>query len=174
MGLLYGYRNSVEYLTGITAGFFFIMLLCAYASSTLLRLMPSVVPVLRIIGAAYILWLAINTARASYAFNGADQPPMGFKKGFLLQTLNPKVAVYGLTIYSTFLSSAADNLLALTLFALLFALAAFCATSTWTLCGAAIKKHLHQPRVRVRVNAVLVLLLVYTAIDLSGIAGMVG
>ena len=169
MGVLYGYRDTVKYLAGITVGFFFIMLLCAYVSSTLLNLIPSVEPVLRIIGAAYILWLAIGTARASYAFKDAGQPPMGFKKGFFLQTFNPKVAVYGLTLYSTFLSPAADNLFVLTVFAMLFALTAFCSTSTWALCGAAIRTHLHQPKVRLLVNAVLILLLIYTAIDLSGI-----
>ena len=169
MGVLYGYRDTVKYLAGITVGFFFIMLLCAYVSSTLLNLIPSVEPVLRIIGAAYILWLAIGTARASYAFKDAGQPPMGFKQGFFLQTFNPKVAVYGLTLYSTFLSPAADNLFVLTVFAMLFALTAFCSTSTWTLCGAAIRTHLRQPKVRLLVNAVLILLLIYTAIDLSGI-----
>ncbi|MDH3576034.1 MAG: LysE family transporter [Desulfobacterales bacterium] len=174
MGVLYGYRDAIKYLTGITVGFFFIMLLCAYVSSTLLKFMPSAEPVLRIIGAAYILWLAIGTARASYTFNSTDQSPMSFKKGFFLQALNPKVAVYGLTLYSTFLSSVADNLLVLTVFALLFALTAFCATSTWAIGGATIRKHLHQPRVRVLVNTVLALLLVYTAIDLSGIASLVG
>jgi len=174
MGVLYGYRDTIKYLTGITVGFFFIMLLCAYVSSTLLKFMPTAEPVLRIIGSGYILWLAIGTARASYTFNSTDQSPMGFKKGFFLQTLNPKVAVYGLTLYSTFLSSVADNLLVLTVFALLFALTAFCATSTWAIGGAAIRKHLHQPRVRVLVNAVLALLLVYTAIDLSGIASLAG
>lgn len=169
MGVLYGYRDTVKYLAGITVGFFFIMLLCAYVSSTLLNLIPSVEPVLRIIGAAYILWLAIGTARTSYAFKDAGQPPMGFKKGFFLQTFNPKVAVYGLTLYSTFLSPAADNLFVLTVFAMLFALTAFCSTSTWALCGAAIRTHLHQLKVRLLVNAVLILLLIYTAIDLSGI-----
>ncbi len=168
MGVLYGYKDTLKYLTGITVGFFFIMLLCAYVSSTLLNIIPSIEPVLRIIGAAYILWLAIGTARASYAFKDAGQPPMGFKKGFFLQTFNPKVAVYGLTLYSTFLSPAAENLFVLAVFALLFALTAFCSTSTWALCGAAIRTHLHQQGVRLIVNTVLVLLLIYTAINLSG------
>ena len=168
MGVLFGYRSTLQYLAGITAGFFFIMLLCAFVSSTLLKYLPSAEPILRIVGAAYILWLAIGTARASYAFNAANQAPMGFKNGFLLQTVNPKVAVYGLTLYSTFLSSAAGNLLLLSVFALLFALTAFCATSTWAIGGAAIRKHLHQPWVRLLVNAILVSLLVYCAIDLSG------
>lgn len=173
MGVLYGYRNTFKYLMGITAGFFFVMLLCAYLSATLLKLMPSAEPLLRIVGAAYILWLAYGTARASYTFNCMGQLPLGFKKGLFLQALNPKVAIYGLTLYSTFLSSATGNPLVLTVFALLFALTAFCSTSTWALGGAAIKRHLHQPRVRILVNAILVLLLVYCALDLSGIGSLV-
>jgi cysteine/O-acetylserine efflux protein len=72
------------------------------------------------------------------------------------------------------LSSTSDHFFIQTVFAFLFALTAFCSTSTWALCGAAIRKHLHQPRARVLVNAVFVLLLVYTAIDFSGIASLVG
>jgi cysteine/O-acetylserine efflux protein len=169
MGVLYGYRETVQYLAGISAGFFCIMLLCAFVSSTLLNFLPSAEPILRIVGAAYILWLAMGTARASYSFNSTNQSPMGFKKGFLLQAVNPKVAVYGLTLYSTFLSSAAGNLLTLAMFALLFSLTAFCATSTWAVGGAIINKSLHRPRVRLLVNTILVTLLVYCAIDLSGI-----
>ncbi len=169
VGVLYGYRNTVKYLAGIMVGFFLIMLLCASISSTLLKFLPSVEPGLRIIGSFYILWLAFGTARASYSFNNTDQPPMGFKKGFFLQTLNPKVAVYGLTIYSTFLAPATNSPFLLVVSALLFALTAFCATSTWALGGSAIRNHLRQDRVRKFVNTILVLLLAYTAFDLSGI-----
>lgn len=174
MGILYGYRNTLPYLAGITTGFFLIMLLCAYVSSTLLAILPSVEPILRIIGATYILWLAIGTARASYAFDSANQSSMGLKKGFLLQAVNPKVAVYGLTLYSTFLSSAADDLLLLSMFALLFASIAFCATSTWAIGGAVIRKRLHRPRVRMLINTILVTLLVYCAVDLSGFFSLLG
>ena len=172
MGILFGYRGTLQYLAGIAAGFFFVMLMCAYVSSTLLNYLPSAEPALRIIGAAYILWLAIGTARAGYAFNNANQVPMGFKKGFFLQAVNPKVAVYGLTLYSTFLSSTADNLFVLTIFALIFALTAFCATSTWAVGGATIRKKLHQPKVRYLVNAILMVLLMYCAVDLSGILSL--
>jgi len=169
MGLLYGYRNTVSYLAGIAAGFFIIMLMCAYVSSALLKLMPAIEPLLRVVGATYILWLAVGTARASYIFSRGNISPLGFKNGFLLQTFNPKVIIYGLTLYSSFLSSAAENQLALSVFAALFAMTAFCATSTWALSGASIKTYLREPRLRIVVNAVLVFLLVYAAVDLSGV-----
>ena len=173
MGVLYGYRNTIYYLAGISAGFFLIMLLCAGVSGALLNIMPSVEPLLRVIGSMYILWLAFSTARAGYALdNPVDQSPLGFKKGFFLQTLNPKVIVYGLTLYSTFLSPAANNIIFLTVFALLFALTAFCATSTWALGGAAIKRYLNNPGAGKFINAILVMLLVYAAIDLSGVISL--
>lgn len=169
MGVLYGYKDTVNYMAGIMAGFFLIMLLCASISSTLLNILPSVEPGLRIMGAIYILWLALGTARASYTFSSTDLPPMGFKKGFFLQALNPKVAIYGLTLYSTFLASAANSPLLLAVSAFLFAFTAFCATSTWALGGSAIRNHLRRNRVRKLVNTFLVVLLVYTAFDLSGV-----
>jgi len=173
MGLLYGYKKSVGFLAGIMAGFFSIMLLCAFVSSAILNFMPAIEPFLRMVGATYILWLAVGAARTSYIFTRGNTSSLGFKNGFFLQTFNPKVIIYGLTLYSSFLSSAADNQVALTVFAALFALTAFCATSTWALGGAAIKKHLREPNLRLVVNAVLVLLLVYAAIDLSGALSLV-
>ena len=105
-------------------------------------------------------------------FVNTDQPPLGFKKGFFLQTFNPKVAVFGLTLYSTFMASATNSPLLLSVSALLFALTAFCATSTWALGGSAIRNHLRQDRIRKLVNTILVLLLAYTAFDLSGITSL--
>ena len=41
MGVLYGFRQPLKYLVGIAAGFFFVMLLCAWVSSTLLTFIPT-------------------------------------------------------------------------------------------------------------------------------------
>jgi cysteine/O-acetylserine efflux protein len=169
MGVIYGFRETLKYLGGIASGFFFVMLLCAWVSSALLKVIPTIEPALRILGAFYILWLAVGTARASYDFRETGQPPMAFKKGFLLQALNPKVVVYGLTLYSTFLAPAANNPVILAASATLFAFTAFCATSTWALSGALIRNHLRQPKIRAAVNFGLVLLLIYTAAELSGV-----
>ena len=94
---------------------------------------------------------------------------MGFSNGLLLQVLNPKVIVYDLTLYSTLLAVTTRSMVYLGPSALFLAAVAFAATSTWTLFGTAIKRTLHQPRVRRWVNLVLSLLLVYTAIELSGL-----
>ena len=166
MGVLYGYKKTVNYLAGIASGFFVIMLACAYLSSSLLSVVPVAAYYLRWIGAGYIIWLAVCTLRSSYSFSESDAAAKAFTKGFILQLFNPKVAVYGLTLYSTFLLPIAGRLDYLSLSALTFAMTAFAATSTWAIFGAGIKQYLNDNRFQKIVNTTLCLLLVYTAVDL--------
>ena len=169
MGILYGYKATLKYLSGIAAGFFMIMLLCGWISSTLLQVFPAFENVLRFIGAAYILWLAYHTLKASYTFEEDESTLLGFSKGFLLQLLNPKAIVYGLTLYSSFLGEVITNPFYLILSALAFTGVAFCAISTWTLLGATIRTYLNRPQLKRALNFTLSLLLAYTAVELSGV-----
>ena len=169
MGILHGYRNTLGYLAGITAGFFLVMLLCGWVSTSLLQVFPAIENTLRILGAAYILWLAFHTLKASYALQENGQAVLGFSRGFVLQLLNPKVIIYGLTVYSTFLGAAVTSPPALLASALALAGVGFVAISAWTLFGATIRAYVNRPRVRQVLNAALALLLVYTAVELSGL-----
>ena len=169
MGISYGYRHTLNFLFGIAAGFFIVMIGCAYLSSAILSVMPASEHYLRWLGAGYILWLAWGMLNSSATIDAAGVPDTGFSKGFLLQLVNPKVIVYGLTLFSTFLAAMARETGVLALFALAFALTAFTATSAWALGGAAIKSRLKNNRVRHRINLLLALMLVYTALDLAGI-----
>jgi cysteine/O-acetylserine efflux protein len=173
MGVLYGYRDTLKYMLGIVTGFFLVMLLCGWTSTVLLRILPSFETALRFIGAGYILWLAFETLKTSYTFQESNQSPMGFGRGLLLQVLNLKAIVYGLTLYSTFLVSITDNPVLLLLSATFLATLAFCSVSVWALFGSAIRTVLCQARIRQSVNLVLSLLLVYTAIELSGLVAAV-
>ena len=169
MGVTYGYRRTIPYLFGISSGFFLVMLVAAYLSSGLLGIMPFAEQYLRWIGSGYILYLAISTLRTDYRFSGSSEDAMAFTKGFVLQLFNPKVAVYGLTLYSTFLADISGHIAWLSFFAAIFAMTALAAISTWALCGAAIRNRLKNESFQRAVNFVLALLLIYTALALSGI-----
>ena len=169
MGVMFGYRKTLNYLIGISVGFFVVMIACAYLSSALLNLLPAAERYLRWIGAGYILWLAAGILQSNPSASSSEQNAMAFTKGFMLQLFNPKVAVYGLTLYSTFLASISSRIDYLSISALSFALTAFAATSTWALFGAAIKKKLKNDMFRRIINISLAILLVYTAVELSGI-----
>lgn len=169
MGVLHGYRKTIPFLFGLVAGFFPLMVACALASTTVLRVFPTLEPILKYIGAVYILYLAYGMLKATYDFttDAEEAQPLGFGKGFILQALNPKLVVYGLALFSTFFAPLAGNPLQIALVVPLLAATAFCATSTWALGGTLIKQQLRHPRIQLGVNVVLSLLLVYTALTLA-------
>ena len=169
MGVAYGYRRTLPYLFGIASGFFLVMLAAAYLSSALLGAMPFAEQYLRWIGSIYILYLAICTLRIDYGFSKGNKDTRAYTKGFVLQLFNPKVAVYGLTLYSTFLAGISGSIFWLSIFAAIFAMIALVATSTWAICGAAIRNKLKKESFRKAVNIFLALLLIYTALALSGV-----
>lgn len=169
MGVLCGYRKTLNYLAGIASGFFVVMMACGYLSSALLTVLPTMEIYLRWIGAGYILWLAWGILRSDYSASESDKAAKEFSKGFFLQLFNPKVAVYGLTLYSTFLAPISGRIDYLSFSAVTFAFTAFVATSTWALFGAAIKKKLKDDVFRKAINLSLSIMLIYTAVELSGI-----
>jgi cysteine/O-acetylserine efflux protein len=169
MGVLHGYKNTLMYQVGMAAGVFCVMLLSGLLSTSLLTFLPNFETILRLVGAGYILYLAFGMLKASYGFNENEVKPIGFAQGLMLQLLNPKLIVYGLTLFTAFLAPITTNIVLLLLAATLLTATAFCATSSWALFGTTIKTYLHQPQVKALVNLILALFLVYTAIELAGL-----
>lgn len=169
MGVLFGYKRTLPYMLGMVSGFFLMLTMTGLISGVLLNHIPSFEGILRIVGAVYILWLAWHTVQASYTFEEEQPKPLGYVQGLLLQIFNVKVIIYGLTLYSTFLANRMTSVVHLILSAAGFALIGFTAVSLWSLFGAGIRKYLNRPRIRLTVNIVLAVVLVYTAVDMSGL-----
>jgi cysteine/O-acetylserine efflux protein len=169
LAVMHGYKNTLRYQAGLAAGVFLLMFLCGLLSTTIVKIFPTFEPIMRYVGAVYILYLAVGILKASYAFTEKDSKPLGFAHGLLLQILNPKLFVYAFTLFSAFLSTMTRNITTLVLVVTLLAMVAFCAASTWALFGTAIKTQLQHPRLKTVVNIILSLSLVYTAISLTEI-----
>lgn len=169
MAILHGYKNTLKYQLGLALGVFLLMSLSGLFSAALLSIFPALEPILRYLGAAYILYLAFGILKASYSFTEKDIKTLGVGNGFMLQILNPKLVVYAFSLFSTFLISATGNFLLIIILAIALAVVSFCATSTWALFGTAIKNYLQNPRLRMVINILLSLALVYSAISLIGI-----
>ncbi len=169
LAVLHGYENTLNYQGGLAAGAFFVMLLSGWISAALLGIFPVLEPVLRYVGAGYILYLALGILKASYTFADQDMKPLGFVHGLMLQLLNPKLIVYAFTLFSAFLAPITNRVALLALVAGLLAATSFGATFVWAIFGTAIKTYLHNPRLKAIVNILLSLSLVYTAISLTGL-----
>jgi cysteine/O-acetylserine efflux protein len=174
VGIAAGYRRSLPFLGGIVLGFFIVMCFCALAAAALLAAFPWLQVALRIGGSLYIAWLAVHTFLGGMAADPSGRPALGFVNGLLLQILNAKVIVYGLTLYSTFLAPLSGRAALLAVSAVVFALVGFCATSTWALAGATFTRVLSRPLVRRITFGALALLLLYSAVESSGVLDLLG
>lgn len=169
LAVLHGYKKTLNYQTGLAAGVFLLMLVSGWVSTTLLHLFPLLEPVLRYVGAAYILYLAFGVLKATYSFADKQGQALGFGHGLLLQFLNPKLIVYAFTLFAGFLAPLTNNGVVVIGASALLAAISFVATSAWALFGAAIQRYLHNPRLALVVNLLLALALVYAAIALIGL-----
>lgn len=105
-----GKRAGVISLFGVIAGFFVHMLAAAVGLTTLFLTVPLAYEILKWLGAAYLLYLAWQAVKpgARSPFEARDlpvDPPVKlFFMGFLTNVLNPKIAVFYLSIFPQFVS----------------------------------------------------------------------
>ncbi|MDC7228016.1 MAG: LysE family translocator [Spirochaetales bacterium] len=170
MGMNYGYTKTLRFLAGISSGYFCVMALSAFLSGAIINGFPTVEPLLRILGTGYILYLAWGTAKAGWNMSSDSVSHLKFKHGFLIQVINPKAAVFGITIYTGFLSGIYNQPLLQLISVLYLTFVTFLSVSLWTFGGTRIKRYLHLPKVRIAANIVLTSLLLYCAISISGLS----
>ena len=72
IAVLHGYKKTLNYQGGLAAGVFLVMVLSGWLSAILVSSFPTIEPLLRYVGAGYILYLAFGILKASYTFTGQD------------------------------------------------------------------------------------------------------
>lgn len=105
-----GPKAGVISLFGVMTGFFVHMLAAAVGITAVLMAVPLAFEVLKWAGAAYLLWLAWQALKpgARSPFEARTLPPDSparlFFMGFLTNALNPKIAVFYLSVFPQFVS----------------------------------------------------------------------
>ncbi len=161
----YGFKNSLKFNIGIFFGFFIIIALCSFFSMALYRLIPTIKPIMTYCGAIYIFWLAWKTLKSKpHSENDNTKRTNTFLAGLLLQFVNPKVILYGVTTVSTFIVPYYKSVLVLMSFSVFLAFVGFVATCCWSLFGSVFQKFLSKNNKGF--NVIMALLLVYCGVSL--------
>jgi threonine/homoserine/homoserine lactone efflux protein len=164
LGMRLGYRGTLRFVTGVATGFFCILLTSGLVTELLVSAYGRVATVLKIAGVLYLLWIAWTVIRREdHAHTSPTATGTRFRDGLLLQFVNPKVILFGLTMYATLLAPLTKNWLAVVLSAAVLAVLSFCSTSLWALLGAGIQRFIANPRIKFVYSLVLVALLLYAA-----------
>lgn len=105
-----GRRAGVTSLLGVVAGFFVHLFAAAAGLTAVFLTVPVAYEVLKWAGALYLLWLAWQAVRpgARSPFEAqqlpADSPRKLVTMGFLTSALNPKIAVFYLSVFPQFIT----------------------------------------------------------------------
>lgn len=161
----FGLKNSWKLLIGIYTGFTSVMIICGLFSNILLIYIEDITPILKYVGALYIIWLAYHIAKSAKPDFTEELKSGNFKKGFFLQFLNVKIILWGLTAFSSFILPNYDHgASVLIIFIILLSLIGNGATHIWAILGELLKSYLIK--YWRTVNNVMALILLYSAISL--------
>ena len=159
----YGWKKGKPLFFGIFTGYYVVQLICAVFVFGIAAFLPSVLGVMKYIGAAYILWLAIHIA-ISKPEKDDDSRSASYMKGFLLQFVNVKIYLFGMTALTGYITDYYTSLIALVIAELFIATLGSFATLTWIGMGALIQKfYLKHYRI---INILLALTLVECIISI--------
>jgi cysteine/O-acetylserine efflux protein len=164
--MLWGFRTILPYMLGIASGAAVLFSLTAAASSLAFRTLPVIYPYLKVLGAAYILWLAYALVKGT--LKQTEQTPREsslptYTRGLLLQFVNPKGIIYGITVFSVFIRPYVEPGALLVLLPLLLASVCLASVSVWALLGTGIQRLITSKQGRIIFSATAAALLVYSA-----------
>ena len=174
-GSLWGFRRTLPHMLGVSIGFPIMQVCVAAGLGSLLRENPSVLTVMRWLGAAYLLYLAWKIATAHPEDESADHPgeprrnsrhPMSFLQAALFQWVNPKAWLVTLSALATVASVGGHPSTPRALIlAAVFLAVTLPITAFWTMVGVGVSRLFTSPRALRGFNVTMALLLVASLVS---------
>jgi len=146
-GVNFGFRRTLPHLAGVVFGFAAMVALIGFGLDAIFSRFPALLPTMRWVGAAYMLWLAWKIANSGPVGEGERRgAPLGFFGAAAFQWVNPKcwvMAISALTAYAV-VDNYARNVL---IIALTYFVIGFPGSGSWALLGASMRRALADPRI---------------------------
>ncbi len=162
----YGFKKTFNYMMGGAIGVFIIIAASTYFNVVLFNAIPTVKPLMGIVGAAYMTYLAFKIIKSKPPEAGDSGDPLRFHYGFIMQFLNPKLLIFAVTATSNFVVPYFDSSYYV-LFTLLITTIFILSWVTWALFGSFFKQFLNKHYQFF--NLAMGLILIYSAVSISGL-----
>jgi threonine/homoserine/homoserine lactone efflux protein len=146
-GVRFGFRRTFAHLMGVQLGFGFMLLSVGMGLHTVLAQFEGFYDVVRVAGAAYMVWIAWKLASAKAHQDDLQhaEQPMGFWAAVAFQWVNPKAWVMAVSFMSTFPPPQA-GLAQIAPLVLLFVALGWPCSASWAGFGSAMRAYLQDPR----------------------------
>jgi len=145
-GVNFGFWRTIPHMCGIGFGFFTLLLGVGFGLGSLLVAYPQLDLALKVLGAAYMLYLAwkIGSSRSMGKGGETGEKPMTFVQASLFQWVNPKAWAMAVTAMGLYVDPARPYWSVL-MICVVFALTNFPCVSTWAGFGVALREFLSDP-----------------------------
>nr|WP_298682171.1 LysE family translocator [uncultured Dongia sp.] len=166
-GASFGFRRSVPLLAGVAFGLALLAAAAASGLAALLLAAPALHFALKIVGSAYLLWLAVQIGRKGRPRQVADlATPTSLLGGAFLQWLNPKAWAMTLGAAASFATQASGPGHLALLLGAAFGVAGMLSMMLWCSAGLMLAKLLRSERQWRMLNICLALLLALSIVPM--------
>lgn len=159
-GANFGFRRTLPHLMGVTIGFGAMVLAVGLGIGGLFLAYPALYTVLKVVGGAYMLWLAWRIATANGIGEGdATARPMSFWEAVAFQWVNPKAWAISLGAITAFVAPE-EFFVGVAIVTAMFTAVNFPCIASWAAFGVMLRRLLDKPWTLRAFNVTMAVLLV--------------
>ena len=171
-GARFGFNHSLPHLLGVSLGFGFMLILCCLGVAAVFWQIPHAQDALKIVGCAYMLWLAYKlwkngtlpaNGELPDAKNKGAAKPFTLMQAALFQYVNPKAWMMGLTVPAAYLPNNGHIVVNTLIASAFFTVVNLFCCGTWVQGGVTLQKLMHKPKLAQWINWIIVAMTVYCA-----------
>lgn len=159
-GVRFGFRRTVPHVLGTAIGMGALTIGVAAGIGALVDAVPAVRIGLKVVGSAYLLFVAYLVLRSGRVGRANVSHPMSVWQGVTFQCVNPKAWIFSIAAVGTFLSPDLPWPAGVALLTGTIMVIVVCSSSIWAAGGAALGRLVDHERTRRVVSIVLAALLV--------------
>ncbi len=163
-GLKFGFLKTIPHMSGITIGHITQLILVCLGLGKIFQIFPEIQNILKIICAAYLLYLGYKIIGSFSKIKEDDSRPLKFHEAALFQIVNPKAWTISSMAASGFLPKDGNLIFSIFFIALIALIICPLSISPWAAFGSAIRNLVKNNKLKALIEYFLAILLLITAI----------
>ena len=163
-GLKFGFAKTIPHMSGITIGHILQLILVCLGLGKIFQIVPEIQQVLKIICAAYLLYLGYKIIGSFSKIKEDDSRPLKFHEAALFQIVNPKAWTISSMAASGFLPKDENLIFSILYIATIALIICPLSISPWAAFGSSIRNLVKNNKLKALIEYFLAFLLLITAI----------
>jgi len=166
-GIKFGFIRSIPNIIGVSSGHGLQLALVCFGLGSLFSQFPTLLEILKYIGACYLLYLAwkmfgsLNISRTD-----EKSSPLKYYEAILFQFVNPKAWVICITAVSLFYPENVNLIIGTLFLVIMSTIINLPSISMWAFGGSIIRRYLSNKKLKTIIEWILAILLLGTAISI--------